>query len=43
MDFMDLEKVYDRVNKEPIWQVLRIYDRVVKFSMELRVCMLVVN
>ena len=24
--FMDCEKVYDRVNREPLWQVLRIYD-----------------
>ena len=26
VDFMDLKKVYDRVNREAIWQVLRIYD-----------------
>ena len=26
MSFMDLGKVYDRVNKEALWQVLRIYD-----------------
>ena len=24
--FLDLEKSYDRVNKEPLWQVLRMYD-----------------
>ena len=24
--FMDLEKAYDRVNKKPLWQVLKIYD-----------------
>ena len=23
---MDLEKVYDRINKEELWQVLRMYD-----------------
>ena len=24
--FMDLEKVYDRVNREALWQVLKMYD-----------------
>ena len=24
--FMDLEKVHDRVNREALWQVLRMYD-----------------
>ena len=24
--FIDLVKVYDRVNKEALWQVLRMYD-----------------
>ena len=24
--FVDLEKAYDRVNKEARWQVLRMYD-----------------
>ena len=24
--FMDFEKVYDKVNREPLWQVIRIYD-----------------
>ena len=24
--FIDLEKVYDRVSREPLWQVLRMYD-----------------
>ena len=24
--FMDVEKAYDRVNREALWQVLRMYD-----------------
>ena len=24
--FIDLEKAYDRVNSEALWQVLRMYD-----------------
>ena len=24
--FMDLEKAYDMVNREALWQILRIYD-----------------
>ena len=26
MGFIDLDKVYDRVNREVLWQVLRMYD-----------------
>ena len=26
MGFMNLEKAYDRVNREALWQVLRMYD-----------------
>ena len=26
MGFIDLEKPFDRVNKEALWQVLRMYD-----------------
>ena len=26
MDFIDLEKAYDRINREVLWQVLRMYD-----------------
>ena len=26
VDFIDLEKVYDTVNRKVLWQVLRIYD-----------------
>ena len=31
MGFMDLEKVYYRVNREVLWQVLIIYDVDVDF------------
>ena len=30
MGFIDLEKVYNRVNRRALWQVLRIYDVVGK-------------
>ena len=36
--FIDLEKAYDRVNKEALWQVLRMYDVGIKCWVELRVC-----
>ena len=26
MGFMDLKKAYERVHKEALWQVMRIYD-----------------
>ena len=26
MGFIDLEKVYDEVNREDLWQVLRMYE-----------------
>ena len=26
MDFIDLEKAYDRFNREAVWQVLKLYD-----------------
>ena len=26
VSFIDLEKTYDRVNREGLWQVLRMYD-----------------
>ena len=26
MDFIDLEKMYDRVKREELWQVLRMYN-----------------
>ena len=40
--FIDLEKAYDRVNKEAQWQELRSMMWMINFSMELRVCMLIV-
>ena len=42
MGFMDLEKAYDRVNREALWQVLRMYDVGGKLLNDLRVCMLTV-
>ena len=30
MGFIDLENVYDRINREALWQVLRMYDVVSK-------------
>ena len=26
MGFMDLKKAYDRINREALWQVLRMHD-----------------
>ena len=40
--FMDLDKAYDRVNREALWQLLRIYDVSGKLSKGIRVCMLTV-
>ena len=31
VDFMDVEKAYGRVNREALWQVLRMYDVGVNF------------
>ena len=43
MDFIDLLKAYDRVNREALWQVLRMHDVGSKLLMELRACMLIVQ
>ena len=29
--FIDLKKAYDMVNREPLWQVLKMYDLGVNF------------
>ena len=39
--FIDLEKAYDRVNREALWQVLRMWGA--KLCLELRVYMLIVQ
>ena len=41
VSFMDLEKAYNRVSREALWQVLRMYDVGVNSFVELRVCMLI--
>ena len=43
MGFIDLEKAYDRVNREAFWDVLRMCDVGVNFWVELRVCKLMVQ
>ena len=40
--FIDLEKAYGRLNREALWQVLRMYDMGVNCWMELRLSMLIV-
>ena len=40
--FMDLEKAYDRVNMEALWQVLRIYDVGGKLLNAIKECFLTV-
>ena len=40
MGFIDLEKAYDRVNRETLWQVLKCMMWVANCLMELRLCML---
>ena len=42
LGFKDLKKAYDKVNREAILQVLRVYDLVGKLLVELRVCMLII-
>ena len=40
--FFDLEKLHDKVNKEAVWQVLRIYDVGIKGYTVLRVYLFIV-
>ena len=42
MGFIDLEKTYDRVNREALWHVLRMYDMGVNYWVELIVCLMIV-
>ena len=40
--FYGFEKMYERVNREALWQVLKMYDVDGKLLMKLKVCMLIV-
>ena len=39
--FIDLEKAYDRVHREALWQVLRMYDVTGKLLIEIKLCILI--
>ena len=39
---IDLEKAYNRVNREALWQVLKMYDMGSKLLSGIRVCMIIV-
>ena len=43
MGFIDLEKVYDRINREALWQVLRMYNVGSNLLNGISVCMLIVQ
>ena len=44
MSFINLENAYNRINREALWQVLRMYDVGAKnFRVKLRSCMLIVQ
>ena len=43
MGFIGLEKTFNRINREALWQMLRMYDVGVSCSVELRECMLIVQ
>ena len=42
VSFMNLEKAYDRINMEALWQVLKMYDVNGKYQNELKICILIV-
>ena len=43
LSFIGPKKAYDRVNREALWQVLRMYDVRVNVRVELRVSILKVQ
>ena len=42
LGFIDFEKSYERVNRESLWQVLRMNDVGIKYWVEVGVCILII-